>query len=300
MTNSKKGGSLNNRFNSNRNSLGQTSSGMRGNTLFLMIVIVILAAGGLFLVYKYLNSYKVSGEKTKTFVPFIHDAKEAKRFTNSSLPQSTQGNEYNYNVWVYVSDYSYRNGEDKCILYKGPVNGGSLDDSDDNINNQGNPGVWLLKRNNTLRVQIGLETDYSSVTDNNVEAFQNGSEPANGITGMSGSSLSESSDNTSKSDECDMDHFPLQTWVNLNVSLTNNVVDVYMNGSLVKSCAVSGAPLINNSDLHVCAAGGFNGFISNLKVSNKALSSKKIRTIYKKGPSLKQGLLGTLGDFFSF
>ena len=43
MTNSKKGGSLNNRFNSNRNSLGQTSSGMRGNTLFLMIVIVILA-----------------------------------------------------------------------------------------------------------------------------------------------------------------------------------------------------------------------------------------------------------------
>ena len=87
MTNSKKGGSLNSRFNSSRYSYDQPRRDISGNTVLLVLVLLILAAGVLFLVYKYFNNRKISGENTKTFVPFIHDAKEAKRFSNSSLPQ---------------------------------------------------------------------------------------------------------------------------------------------------------------------------------------------------------------------
>ena len=53
-----------------------------------------------------------------------------------------------------------------------------------------------------------------------------------------------------------------------------------------------GAPVINNSDLLVCPSGGFNGFIANLNISDKALGSEEIKSIYRKGPTLKPGLLG--------
>ena len=33
--------------------------------------------------------------------------------------------------------------------------------------------------------------------------------------------------------------------------------------------------------------GGFNGFIVNLNVSDKALGSEEIKSIYRKGPTLK-------------
>ena len=39
---------------------------------------------------------------------------------------------------------------------------------------------------------------------------------------------------------CDIENFPLQTWVCLNLSLRNNVLDIFMNGHLVKSCIMKG------------------------------------------------------------
>ena len=51
---------------------------------------------------------------------------------------------------------------------------------------------------------------------------------------------------------CDIEHFPLQRWVCVNISLTNNILDISFNGDLVKSCMLPGAPVINNSDLLVC------------------------------------------------
>ena len=57
-----------------------------------------------------------------------------------SIPESSQGNEYNINMWVYVNDYVYRKDEDKCILYKGDVVG-ALNNAEveNNVNTKCNP-----------------------------------------------------------------------------------------------------------------------------------------------------------------
>jgi hypothetical protein len=219
------------------------------NMVILAIIGVIVLAGVGYFGYQYLNRFKVNVNKTKTFIPYIHAADQSKEYSHGSLPVSAS--KYNYNLWVYVDDYGIRNGDDKCILFKGDK--GTLKMNDVNAVH-GNPSVWLLKHNNTLRVNI--------------------------------------SNDNGESDTCDVAKFPLQRWVNLNLSLNGNVIDIYLDGHLAKSCVLAGPIKINKERLYVCPDGGFSGFIANLKISNDALSSSKILDLYKKGPVLKPGLLG--------
>jgi hypothetical protein len=233
----------------------------------IVLLIIILAVSGYY-IYKYVKTTKLIGEKTKQFIPYIHDASIDKRFNYGSLPESSHGNEYNINFWIYVNDYVYRKDEDKSIIYKGDVIG-TLNNADNqnNVNRRGNPGIWLLKNVNTLRVQIGLDTQY----DEN---------PCN-------STVSVCDDSSLPSEICDIPNFPLQKWVAVNVSLRSNVLDIFLNGTLVKSCILSGSPMVSKGDMYVLKDGGFNGYISNLKYSNKALSAEKIYKMYSKGPTLK-------------
>lgn len=284
---SKKGGGNNNNLNLNNNLNNMNNSdGGNYNAIVITVIVVVVVIIAAYFLYKYLNSYAATKSVTKTLVPYIQDAKEPKRFTNGSIPKSTQGNEYNYNLWLYISDYTHRNDEDKCILYKGDVSSDVFNNASaslDNPNRGGNPSLWLLKKNNTLRVQIALETQYDNIESCSIEGF---SSHAN----------QETSNNqlNAKLHNCDIEHFPLQRWVCVNVSLTNNVVDVCFNGELVRSCMLNGSPLINNSDLLVCPTGGFNGFLANLKVTDKALGTEEIKSIYRKGPALKPGLVDNI------
>ena len=322
---SKRGGANNN----NNSNSSSNSSGGNYNMVIIIIIAIVVLGVAVYYGYKYLNSYEASSSKTKTFIPYIHDAKDAKRFTNGSIPKSTQGNEYNYNLWVYVADYNHRNEDDKCILYKGEVGNtvfNNADNVEENLNNRGNPSMWLLKKRNTLRIQIALETRYASMDSCTIEGFQdNGTQNFSGnastiisvnngnsnvanaatsnvanaatsnVTNTATSNVANTANSNSnfiKPKICDIEHFPLQRWVCVNLALSDNILDISLNGELVKSCMLPGAPMLNNSDLLVCPSGGFNGFIANLNVSDKALGPSEIKSIYRKGPTLKPGLLG--------
>jgi hypothetical protein len=226
-----------------------------GNSVLLTLLIIIILIIVAVIVYKHFKSYNtIESRISNTYIRNIYDAKVESSYAVSKL---MGGNEYNYNVWIYISNYKYRNGEDKCILYKGKPNS-ALDNVEQNI--QSSPGVWLLRSNNTLRIKMGLETNINELD----------------------------------SSECDIENFPLQTWVNLNVSLIDNVVDVYINGQLLKSCLLSGSPVINTDDILVCPNGGFAGFIANLQVSSRAYNAHKTNEVYRKGPVLQEGLIDNI------
>ena len=277
--------------------------------IIIIVVAVILVAIVAFAGYKYITSKRKSGIRTKELIPYIHDAKTLARFSHGSIPASTERNSYNYNFWVYVNDYDYRSGEDKCILFKG-TRGKSVHSNDTNEN----PGVYLLKDTNTMRVLINLETSYNPTTQATTEATTQATteatnevqEDMNNIISLEDENVANNAmpiepegfvghhtnDNVKPGcDHCDIKHFPLQKWVSVNIAITNNVLDISLDGKLAKSCVLSGAPDVNNKDLLVCPEGGFNGFVSNLKASNKALPVKEIERLYKRGPNLKPGLL---------
>ena len=278
MKSKRGGGNMNNNLGLNNNNNSNNSNGGDYNMIIIIVIALIILGVLVYFGYKYLNSYKASQSVTKTFIPFIHDAKEPKRFTNGSIPKSTQGNEYNYNLWVYVADYSHRNEDDKCILYKGDVgdsNFNNAQNTEENPNRMGNPSMWLLRKNNTLRIQIALETRYADMESCSIENFD-------GHSNTHPDANNNNGNNGILSKTCDIEHFPLQRWVCVNISLTNNIVDISFNGDLVKSCMLPGGSIINNSDLLVCPSGGFNGFIANLNVSDKALGTEEIKSIIER------------------
>lgn len=245
-------GSRNNR----RNNYYSKSSSSIFVIIGIILLIVILCVLGYFL-YKHFSKIRKQMSKSKLLVPYIRDASIYKSFSNSSIPQSLSGNEYNINMWLYINTYSYRLNEDKCILFKGDINNSIINDIDDLATENANPSIWLKKNENTLVVKVGLDT----LLDGN-----------DGI----------------KTDECEFKNFPLQKWVNVNVSMRNNVLDIFIDGKLVKSCILKGSPTVNSGDIHLCKQGpngyGFNGYISRLEYTNKALDYDTIINNYKKGP----------------
>ena len=261
-----------NNSNSNSNSKNSGSSSKIFIIVAVVLLIIILLVAGYF-VHRYMKQKNPSELKTKQFIPYIHDASIDKRISNGSIPRSSDGNEYNINFWIYVNDYTVNKDVDKCILYRGETPNGlltnaSVDASGGNSNITCNPGIWLLKNVNTLRIIVGLETNYNKKdceTTATSQACQSGAQDV---------------------DICEIKNFPLQRWVNLNITMRNNVIDVFFDGALKKSCILKGFPVLSNNDMLICPDGGFNGYISNMKYSNKALAVSKIESMYKSGPTL--------------
>lgn len=293
--------------NGNGNGNVKVSNGNNGKSVkkdytivIITVVVVIVVAILSYLAYRYIKNRKLVGIRTKELVPYIHDGKLMARFSFGSIPVGTERNSYNYNFWVYINDYDYRSGEDKCLLFKGLKT-----DSVHNLDTNENPGVYLLKNTNTLRVLINLETKYDlddescsnrneeRDEDNSNEIAISSSDPLANNLIVNETFVGHHSNDNIKSgcDHCDIKHFPLQKWVSVNVAVTNNVLDVSIDGKLVKSCVLTGSPKVNDNDLLLCPEGGFNGFVSNLKASSKAISVEDIEKIYKRGPTLKPGIL---------
>ena len=214
-----------------------------------VIVVILLIILGIYLYKTYSNKGGTRG-KIVDLIPKIHDGKMKKRINQNLIPNSVQGNEYCFNFWIYINDYTYRFHDKKSIMFKG-----SETDKE-----SANPGIWLLDKTNIFRVTIGLQTkDPSSV---HLES------------------------DTPNIDVCDIKDIPLQRWVNINIGLYNNIIDIYINGELNKSCVLKGFPKLNNDHLHLGNEGGFNGYISKLRVSNTYLSHDKIKQMYLEGPSI--------------
>jgi len=252
--------------------------GSRAMIIIVVVVVIILIVAGSVLGYLYSSHYRSIKTKTVTIIKGLTDGKTPKRISNGSLPVSTIGNEYTIGFWIYVSDYNYRYNEDKCIMYKGKVfNNSPLNNADntpDNHYNQSNPGVWLLKRNNTLRVQLGVETDYHGDKCSYEDTFDNhNTTTSNDLPKV-------------MSSYCDVPFFPLQTWVYVDIALSGNSIDVYLDGDLKKSCILNGHPITSVDDLYVCQNGGFNGYLSNVTYSSAILTLSTIRETYKKGPTI--------------
>ena len=83
-------------------------------------------------------------------------------------------------------------------------------------------------------------------------------------------------------------NIPLNKWMNVILRCENNILDVYINGSIAKSHKLFGVPKQNDGPVTVGGATGFNGDISNLQYFSHGLSLNEIRNINNKGPSLTQ------------
>ena len=253
--------------------------------LLFVVLLVIMFVIAYDLYFK--EKVGIFNKITNVIIPYIHDAKTEKKISDMNVPVS--GSSVNYNMWIYISDYSYRNNEDKCILFKGKPNSPLVkaNVSPNNVNIfQGMPGIWLLAKQNTMRVSLALETVLNQPEGRPECSNSLGNTDSRDVRCF----------NTMKVDSIDIENIPLQRWCSINVTVHDNVVDVWVDGYLTKSKVLKGFPLVNTDLLHVCPNGGFSGFLSKLSITNTPLSSKEIQSIYSNGPVLKRPVISKIMD----
>lgn len=90
---------------------------------------------------------------------------------------------------------------------------------------------------------------------------------------------------------CKMTNVPIQTWSHVAIVLNNKVLDMYMNGKLVKTCVSSVLPkAYSDGDITLCPAANtsyttWDGKIARFTYYGEVLSAQDAWNIYKKGPS---------------
>ena len=304
--------------------------------LLAVFIIFIVFLG--FLFYIYWNNYKtnkVQNFQEETLLDGMYDCNNRKSPMNiepSKIPTSTMGSEYSLNLWIYVSEAQNKDG---YVLKRGTVGGNIKRDSNPGIVLQKNTndmviyfekhnkdnftGTFTLEQFNSEEGRLvegleNLENFYgeSENLENNyiVEGFTDGAPaPEDGDTGDNNEEISAPpcvKEDYSETNYITIHNIPLQRWTCLNISVFNQTVDIYVDGKLKNSKTFRfnlkppGPLPMTLGPLHNDGLGsGFNGYLSRIKYSNRALNPGQVRQRYDEGPRITKGLWESFKSFFS-
>ena len=194
--------------------------------------------------------------KTSTSLTTMQDGNEKQVIDASTLPNNNNTSNYTYSMWFYVDDWNYRFGEPKILLARM--------DQDQHPS----PSVVLGAMENDITISVACYPQDQS----------------NGVA-----------QDTSIVHKCVVRNFPLQSWVNLIISLYGRTLDVYVDGKLVRTCVLPGVAKVNpDANIVVTPNGGFQGWTSNFEYWDDASNPQQAYNIYKSGFG---GSL--LGDLFN-
>jgi hypothetical protein len=118
---------------------------------------------------------------------------------------------------------------------------------------------------------------------------------------VKGSSSGSMFSNTIESPQCDIESIDLQRWINITISVNGKIVDVYMDGKLVRSCVLPDIVMASNDGVQKITFGGpdgFGGFFGKVMFADRALTPDRIYSLYQNGPyaGIDSGFLGFLGE----
>jgi len=163
---------------------------------------------------------------------------------------ATEGIEFTWSVWIFIDDLTYNSGKYKCVFYKGNDYSGNPNADEQGLNFPNNaPGVYIAPNTNNLVI---IMNTFNVINENIV-----------------------------------INDIPLNKWFNVMIRCQNNILDIYINGTITKSHNLHGVPKQNYGDVFIGANGGFAGYISNLWYYDYALGTNAITKLVEKGPNTK-------------
>ena len=183
--------------------------------------------------------------KTSTSLTTMQDGNEKQVIDASTLPNNNNTSNYTYSMRFYVDDWNYRFGEQKILLAR-------MDQD-----KHPSPSVVLGAMENDITISVACY-------------------PQDQTSGVS--------QDTSIVHKCVVRNFPLQSWVNLIISLYGRTLDVYVDGKLVRTCVLPGVAKVNpDANIIVTPNGGFQGWTSNFEYWDDASNPQQAYNIYKSG-----------------
>jgi hypothetical protein len=187
--------------------------------------------------------------------------KTQSQVSGKSVAKSGKNN-YSFSLWVYVSNWNINYGQQKNILAISSENPASV-----------TPYVFQLALD-PVRNDLQIYVDYDS----------NLIPPTIDSSGNIDPSLQTSF--------CKVSNFPIQSWVNISVSVYNRAVDVYIDGKLVKTCPLPNVASTIGAGSTIYIGGtasgtipGFDGYIASVIYNPDVISPQDAWNIYARGYS---------------
>lgn len=229
--------------------------------LFALLVFILLLRVGVSILTWYYgpsgNPHFLDGmQPGNVMKQFIQDPKLSEKKTTIRSRDEDYGIEFTWSVWIYVDDITTGAGKYRHVFHKGDNPSSIGEDGLVYPNNA--PGLYIAPNTNALRIVMNTFNDYN--------------------------------------EHIDIPDLPLNKWVNVIIRCKNDVLDVYINGTIAQSIELNGVPKQNYGDVWLCANGGFSGYVSNLWYYDYALGASKIAELYRNGPD--RTMVGTGGIDF--
>lgn len=251
-----------------------SSNSLVAKFAFLILVVIVFVI--LLRLGTYILTYIFSPSPTPYLIHGMIDSKKQHTISqdpkiNGSIPvmrsvDQRDGLEFTWSVWIYLDDVNYFQNRYKHVFHKGNDRVGS----DGLISPNNAPGLYISpvdeeKNMMNLLVRMNIFTDQSN---------------ENNLTKLTGE--------PNIYDDIVIEDLPINKWVNIIIRCdTENVLDVYINGTLVKRHKLSGVARQNYDNVYVSMNGGFSGFTSDLHYFNYAIGTFKIDQIVMAGPNMK-------------
>tara|TARA_B110000114_G_C15013186_1_gene365665 strand:+ start:4 stop:1014 length:1011 start_codon:yes stop_codon:yes gene_type:complete len=317
--------------NSNSNSnVKKSSSKVDTKTLivFISVLCIVVVFSG-FMGYIYFKNYSQNKIQDYMEVELLENLHSCDNnplvIAPAKIPASTIGNEYSLNFWIYVSDLQHFN---KNPNHLGNVLTRGLDNGNQGkyYFYEGNPGIYMETGKNNLvfcfkpadnimveELDAPSGTDLVSLKEElairkiaELKAANNNKNNIQPHIEEIERQIDEYRKNIEEkytfggSNIAVVDNLPLQRWTCINVSVFNQNVDIYVDGKLKTARVLPKPPSpANNVPMILGPNGGFDGYLSRIKFSNKTLNQSDIYERYKEGPRITQGLGQMIKDTFS-
>ena len=229
---------------------------------------------------------------SSTFLDMRHEGRNdfSLIVPGSKLPRTTRGGEYTISFWLYVNDWTYKYGQPKAILFRGDpqtsqissANGASISTIQDLKNRtiKSNPLVYFYPTENKIAIRL-----HNSAMDGQNTASSGGYSGVSPYTMFGSDSLATNTDFFKDSEICDITNIRLQRWTHIAIVANKNIVDVYVDGKLFRTCQLPGLIDPVSGDMHLGAFGGFGGYLSRVEMLDTAVAPDVVYNMYTMGPT---------------
>jgi hypothetical protein len=254
-----------------------------------LIPYLILFVGLILLYFLYQYLFGPKTQNAFALIPVMQDANidSAKPIviTSDKLPTLFEGGEFTVSTWIYINNWSYRQGFAKPIISVGGRNFDTF-------------RIYLGGRKPKLNIRF--HTKDNSVTSNGVG--QGNTDSLDAATQNATFNVVENDSNLLGSNQiCDLPEVDLQRWVNLTVAVNGKTVDVYLDGKLSRSCVLPSYYKVDAGGYSATLLnyGGFGGQITTTNMYDGALNPDTVYKNYMAGPNPITTISGWLSAFFA-
>ena len=238
------------------------------NYIFFLIIILLI----IFIIFRFiLADYNNMKLTNPIIIP--NTINISKMTPNVKIHRSQDqmgGLEYTYTFWLWIHGDRLKKDNKYNVFLKGNSH---KDDNNDNTENIQSPGVWIEKSSNQAKMII-----YTNLyIPDNCSDFNKIKECPKYCNWVNPECLSKNS--VSNLAGVEVDNIPIDNWVHFTISVTNRIMDIYVNGELYNQMKFDALPRQNDNDITIGAYNNLNGKLSDLRYFNYTLTPYEIEKI---------------------